>query len=331
VLEQDQATIGPTTVVEYLRGRGVLDDGPAAVAVLGGGVSNIVIAVDTATRRVVFKQALGRLRVADEWLADPKRALAEARALELAGELTPGTVPRVLDVDPGCNALTIEASPAAWRPWKDALLAGEVDLRVGRRLGELLAGWHRGTTGLRSELDEWPLFEQLRIDPYYREVARRHPDLAHEILRYADELAAHRSCLVHGDFSPKNVLVGEGGPWVIDFEVAHYGDPVFDLAFLTSHLVLKAIARPAARLAFLDCADVFHASYRAVQGVATAADPTYVFGHVGCLMLARVDGKSPVDYLDEAQRERTRALARSLILAPPSRLSELAGALDASA
>jgi tRNA A-37 threonylcarbamoyl transferase component Bud32 len=331
VLDEDRATIGPATVVGYLRGRGVIDDGPAEVAVIGGGVSNIVIAVATASRRVVFKQALGRLRVADEWLADPKRALAEARALEIAGELSPGTVPRVLDVDPGLNALTIEASPAAWRPWKEALLAGEVDLRVGRRLGELLAGWHRGTTGLRSELDEWPLFEQLRIDPYYRAVGRRHPDLAQQILWYADELEARRSCLVHGDFSPKNVLVGDGGPWVIDFEVAHYGDPVFDLAFLTSHLVLKAIARPVARSALFDCADVFHASYRAVQGAAEAADPTYVFGHVGCLMLARVDGNSPVDYLDDGQRERTRALARSIIAAPPARLSELAAALDASA
>jgi hypothetical protein len=40
----------------------------------------------------------------------------------------------------------------------------------------------------------------------------------------------------------------------------------------------------------------------------------------GCL-LARVDGKSPVEYLKEPQRQHVRELARKWILDPPRSLS----------
>jgi hypothetical protein len=144
-------------------------------------------------------------------------------------------------------------------------------------------------------------------------------------------MSHRRSCLVHGDFSPKNVLVGDAALWVIDFEVAHLGDPAFDVAFLLSHLMLKAIALPYREAAFLECARAFDETYRSI--VPPLAEPRheYVLGHVGCLMLARVDGKSPVGYLDNAGRRRTRALARRLIAAPPSSLAGLTALLAESA
>ena len=320
----------PGEVAGYLRGRGVIGDGPADVVELGGGVSNLVVAVTTPERRVVLKQALPRLRVADEWLAKRERALAEARALEIARGLAPGSAPGVVDVDPDRCAITIEAAPADWRTWKAHLLEGDVDVSVARRLGELLAGWHRGTSGLEHGLDEWDSFEQLRVDPYYREAARRHSDLAPTILGYADAMAERRACLVHGDFSPKNVLVGDPGLWIIDFEVAHLGDPSFDVAFLLSHLALKAIHLPASEHELLACADAFDAAYRGAAAPFPVAPAAYILGHVGCLMLARVDGKSPAEYLDGPSQARARAIACSLITAPPGSLAGLGEAIAAS-
>ena len=313
----------PASAVPYLRARGVLGEGPAEVEELGGGVSNIVLAVRAPGIAVVLKQALPRLRVAGEWLAKRERALAEARALELAGALTPGSVPRVVDVDPLRCAIVIELAPPGMRTWKQDLLAGDAQPAVARRLGDLLATWH-GDAGAAAAFDEWDSFEQLRIDPYYRELARQTPALAPAVLRYAEAMATRRSCFVHGDFSPKNVLVGDPGLWVIDFEVAHRGDPVFDVAFLVSHLVLKGIARPVAQDRTQACIVAFLEAY------ARPLEPDYLLGHLGCLLLARVDGKSPVEYLGEPERARVRALAGRLIESPPDDVAALFPLLEAT-
>ncbi len=326
----DLDLVTTATAADYLRGRGVIGDGPAHVVELGGGVSNIVLAVTTAEGRVVLKQALPRLRVAREWLAKRERALAEARALSLALGVAPEASPRVLDVDSDRCALTIEAAPSHWVTWKERLLAGDADTAVAARLGELLAGWHRVTGGAISGLDEWDSFEQLRIDPYYREVARRHPAQAGAIIGYVDAMAGRRVCLVHGDFSPKNVLVGDPGLWVIDFEVAHYGDPAFDVAFLLTHLALKALFLPRARADLLACAAAFDAAYRVAASSGEPPATEYVLGHVGCLMLARVDGKSPAEYLDETTRRRAREVALALLSSAPDSLDGLARAIGDS-
>jgi aminoglycoside phosphotransferase (APT) family kinase protein len=316
----------------YLRARGVIGDGPATVEALGGGVSNVVLAITSGQRRVVLKQALPRLRVEREWLAKRERALAEARALTRARTiLDAGSVPEVLDVDPARCALTIERAPTDWLTWKELLFAGEIQPEIAGQLGGLLADWHGGTSAPGPEFDEWDSFEQLRVDPYYRETARRHPALAGPIMRHADAMRERRACLVHGDFSPKNILVGDPGLWVIDFEVAHLGDPAFDLAFMLTHLFLKSIAMPPERPRLLACAERFDAAYRAGHSTVAAPAPAYVLGHVGCLMLARVDGKSPAEYLDEAARARTRDAAIVLIAGNPNSLADAARAIEEAA
>jgi 5-methylthioribose kinase len=317
-------------VPRYLRGRGVLTGTRIELCELGGGVSNLVVSAADGTRSVVLKQALPRLRVAGDWQAKRERALAEAAALERAWTLIPGSVPRVLDVDPDACTVTIELAPPTWSSWKGELTAGRVDETVAGRLGDLLATLHAGTREA-IELDEWESFEQLRIDPYYREIARRHPALADAILALADGMAARRRCLVHGDYSPKNVLVGPSGLWIIDFEVAHRGDPTFDVAFLSTHLVLKALAYPSSGDPLLHALETFHDAYRASAPPSLVADPQYVMAHVGCLMLARVDGKSPAEYLDEPTRDRVRRLAIATIGSPPASLRGLTDAVRASA
>jgi 5-methylthioribose kinase len=309
------ALLSVETVAEYLAGRGVIDQAARAKAesrTLGGGVSNVVLAVKTPDTEVVVKQSLPKLRVAEEWLAKQERAITEAAALRLAAELTPGAVPAVLDVDEDAFTLTIACAPSHWVNWKDQLLAGRADAAVAAELGRLLAAWHGGTTATTREamqrFDDQEAFEQLRVDPYYRTAMARHPDLARPITACIDRMAATRQCLVHGDYSPKNVLVGDGAMWVLDFEVAHLGDPAFDLAFLHNHLLLKAIHRPARRDIYRACADAFDAAYT------EPVDRGYVRQHLGCLLLARVDGKSPAEYLTEDERTTARAMARSVLL-----------------
>ena len=198
-------------VAPYLRARGVIGDGPAEVVELGGGVSNLVVSVTRPGGAVVLKQALPRLRVAEEWLAKRERALAEARALGIARRLAPGSVPRVVDVDPVRCAIMIEVAPPGWRTWKEHLLDGDAAAR-GRapagRLWRLASGTMRAAA---TAVDGWDSFEQLRVDPYYREAAGAASRRSRRILD-AGAMAERRTCLVHGDFSPKNVLVGEPAP-----------------------------------------------------------------------------------------------------------------------
>lgn len=327
--DHDSELLTAATAVPYLRSRGVIGDGPAEVSELGGGVSNIVLAVTSPRTSVVLKQALPRLRVAEEWLAKRERALAEARGLALALALAPASVPRVLDVDPARCAISIELAPPGMRTWKSDLLGGDVRPLVAQELGRLLGIWHSDAQAAAA-FDEWESFTQLRIDPYYCEVARRHPSLAAAVLAHSDAMATRRTSFVHGDFSPKNVLVGEAGLWVIDFEVVHRGDPVFDVAFLTSHLVLKGIVRPAARDRMNACIEAFHAAYATATPALDPLRPAYLLGHVGCLLLARVDGKSPAEYLDQRERARVRELACSLIETPPNDVAELIGLVEAT-
>jgi aminoglycoside phosphotransferase (APT) family kinase protein len=323
----DNDILDEGSVRGYLSSRGLGPVLDAIVQPLGGGVSNIVLAVGEGTGAVVVKQALARLRVADDWPAPRDRASAEAEALDLVGAITPGAAPAVLDQDPDRCALVVQRAPICWEDWKSQLLAGTVEKEVAVRLGSLLAQWHGATwhgKGLSDRLRRPERFEALRVDPYYRTVARRRPETAGAVLDYVDQMMSRQLCLVHGDFSPKNVLVGPGRDlWVIDFEVAHFGDPVFDLAFLLCHLMLKSVHRPPWAAAYDACAVEFGRTY--ASGVPAELTPSwpYVLGHVGCLMLARVDGKSPAEYLTKDERSQVKRFGDLLLSAPPGELADL--------
>jgi aminoglycoside phosphotransferase (APT) family kinase protein len=325
--DDDGDVLDADNVLAYLSQRGVKSPAAAVARSLGGGVSNIVLAVGEGPGSLVVKQALARLRVADAWWAPRDRALAEAEALDVAGRLTPGAVPRVLDRDPERCALVVERAPSDWGDWKSLLLSGSVDESRAAALGSLLSRWHAETFHghrLSERLHQRERFDALRVEPYYRTIAQRVPEVSGAVLAYADEMVARRLCLVHGDFSPKNVLVG-GGPdlWVIDFEVAHLGDPAFDVAFLLCHLMLKSVHRPELAPAYDRCAAEFAATYEAgVQGELSPFWP-YILGHVACLLLARVDGKSPAEYLSVEEQARVRRFGAMLVSEPPEKVADL--------
>lgn len=316
--------LGVDDAAAYLRGRGLIGpDEAVAVHELTGGVSNVVLSVSTEQRTFICKQSLPQLRVSDVWLADRTRILAEAEALTLTRELTPQHVPAVLDRDEMRCTLSIEHAPAGWADWKQRLLRGVIDRGIAVLLGHVLAEWQNSTRAgnrLSPRLQRYEAFEQLRVDPYHRTVARRNPDLAGAIDAVIADMAGRRVCLTHGDFSPKNVLVDPQGSrmWVIDFEVAHLGDPAFDVAFLLTHLLLKSIHRPADLPELTACGLDFAGTWDAEVGPDLHPGWPAICRQLGCLLLARVDGKSPAEYLDADARRSAWALGLAMLTDPPA-------------
>jgi tRNA A-37 threonylcarbamoyl transferase component Bud32 len=319
-----------TTVVDYLRARGTPVPADAVVTDLSdGGVSSIVLAVTGAGGGVIVKRSRPALAVAETWTAPRERTLTEGRALALAGRISPGWSPPVLDLDVDTITLTMGHAPAGWRTWKALLLEGDPGPEVASRLGRHVAWWHaavRTHPDAIAGVDGRAAFEDLRVDPYYRVAAARNPEVAGLVEAVRERMLATRTALVHGDLSPKNVLVGDGA-WLIDFEVAHVGDPTFDLAFLLNHLALKAIHLPRVAPGLRLSADAFLAAYRSAGGDAGAATSRHLFEQLGCLMLARVDGKSPVEYLDLEGRETARRVAHSLLREPAVDVADVWGRL----
>lgn len=319
----DQHLLKPSETQEYLHRLGLAGEAHGVTEITGG-VSSIVLSVDIGNEHVVVKQALATLKVRDEWTASRQRAITEGTVLQKIAAVTPEAVPAVLATDPDRFVTVMRRAPDSWKPWRQALFGGQIDNAVGARLGSLLASWQQVRVDFTaSGVDPRPAFQELRIDPFYRTVAQRHPDDAELIGQFADQLEARHDCLVHGDFSPKNILVtADGSPplWVLDWEVAHNGDPAFDIAFLLCHLLLKSVARPRLFTRIRELAGSFVTAYD--QQSMRSARWTYVFGHVGCLLLARVDGKSPAEYLSDTERAAVRLLGRTLLRHPAATVGE---------
>jgi hypothetical protein len=286
---------------------------------LGGGVSNHVLLAEAPGLRCVVKQALERLRVAEEWLCTPTRIHREAAALRVLRPLLPkGAVPQLIFEDFDHHVIAMEAAPAGALPWKDRLLAGEISSITALRTGALHGAWlrHDARSRWREEFGELAVFNDLRLDPYYRSTAKHHPDLADRFEALIHMCVSRRISLTHGDLSPKNILVDGERVILIDFEVIHLGDPAFDAAFLTNHLFIKAFHAPAHAPAFAAVARAYWTGLLDAAGPGWDWLPAAAMEHLGGLLLARIDGKSPVEYLDEPTRVRIRRVARDLLRNP---------------
>jgi 5-methylthioribose kinase len=296
-------------------------DEPETVEFLSGGVSSTVIRVETRKGAFIVKQALPRLRVAEAWYSRPERSLVESRCAVVLDELVPGSVPRVVATAPRRNAFVMEGAPPGSETWKAHLMRGEVAMTDAASIGRLLGTVHRRSgdrEALAVEFDDQSFFDELRLDPYFRFVGRQASELAPALDDVVAELLEIRRCLVHGDFSPKNLLLPPGqGVLLVDHEVAHWGHPAFDVSFVLSHLCLKAIRFRSTSAAYLDLGREVLGAYADAAGGQTIATGSFAARLTGALMLARVDGKSPVEYLTETpDRDLARRLGRDALLEP---------------
>lgn len=323
--------VNPETALEYLRDTGRVPEGRrVAVRALGWGVSNIVMRVDVEGEPpFVLKQARQRLRTKAHWVSRLERIWIERAALELlAGLLPDGAVPRVLFADTENFLFAMTCAPDDSVVWKERLLAGEAVEAVASRAGTILGTIHaetRGHPALDGPLAETVVFDELRIEPFYRSIARVHPDLASRIDSLIASLAnPDRRCFVHADFSPKNILVHSEGLTVVDFETAHGGDPAYDLGFFLSHLLLKAVRAAPEEAPYLALTRSFRESY--LERAGARGDPELerrANAHAAACALARVDGTSTVDYLDDRNQAIVRRFAREALRATPPTWDEL--------
>lgn len=301
---------------------------PAEFTPLAGGVSSDLLKVDLPELTVCVKSALSRLRVDREWIAPVSRNQVEQDWLRFAGRIAPGQVPRVLAHDRGAGLFAMEFLPPQDHPvWKAQLLAGHVDARAARAVGDLVGRVQAAgaaNPGCRSLFATDGNFEVLRIEPYLRATARAHPDLAEELYALIATTTMTRTALAHGDVSPKNILIGPNGPVLLDAECAWFGDPAFDVAFCINHLLLKAVKLPGSS------DELRGAAHALVDGHVPHVeweDPSELDRRVAALVpalaLARVDGTSPVEYLDELQRDQVRSAARALLRDPAPTVAEV--------
>ena len=299
---------------------------------LTGGVSSDIWRIDTEHGPVCAKRALPKLRVAADWHAPIERNLYEARWMRVAEQAQPGCVPRVLGQHRQLGVLVMSyLAPAEHRLWKQSLRDGVADAATARTVGNVLARIHAHSAArpeLAAEFDTDAIFFDIRLQPYLLATAQRHADLAPALERLVAVTQAHAVALVHGDVSPKNILIGPRGPVLLDAECAWWGDPAFDIAFCLNHLLLKCLWNPPAAPAFRAAFDALAEAW--LQGVdwePRAALEQRAAALLPGLLLARVDGKSPVEYItDDAQRSVVRRVARALLLQPVARLHAVADA-----
>lgn len=320
----------PNLFDTFLREKGLASaDEPVRWQPLTGGVSSDVWLACLPGRDLVIKQALQQLKVAADWQAPLERNGYEwAWMVEMRGHL-PEAVPAPIARDAEHDLFAMGYLPPADYPiWKDELIAGRIDVGAAAEVGRRLAILHAATAGverIRKKFETTDLFFSLRLDPYLFATAARHPALADHIHRIATITAAERRCLVHGDVSPKNILLGPNGPIFLDAECAWYGDPAFDLAFCLNHLLLGTLRSSQTAAKRLEIFAAMSSAYLAgVRWEDRAQLERRTATLLPALMLARVDGKSPLDYLAEPDRQAiVRDVASTFLQRPPERLAAI--------
>lgn len=303
---------------------------------LAGGVSCATVLVAFADgRRWVLKQALAKLRVKADWFSDPNRIHREALGMRVLGELAPpGSIPKLIFDDAAHHVIGMEAVPEPHENWKTMLLQGEVNPRLFSEFGSLLGTIHyeswRERSRLAQEFDDRSFFESLRLEPYYEYSAEREPQASSFIRNLLCETRVKRTSVVHGDFSPKNVLIHLDRLILLDHEVIHWGDPAFDVGFALTHILSKALHLQSVRRTLIGSAHLFVAEYLDTYCSSPVAGGAFdhdlvsrCVRHTLACLLARVVGRSPLEYLSQPERDRQRDIVLRMMHEVPMDLPEL--------
>jgi len=307
---------------EVLQFAGLLGVGSAAeiqLTALSGGVSSDVWKVTGPLGSACIKRALPTLRVARRWDVSVERSEYEYRWLVTAHAIVPSAVPQVLNYQPHTHLIGMQYFPPDSFPnWRIELLEGRIEGSFAADPGHTLGRVHAATTddaAIRERFASDALFDALRLDPYFRSLRSQHTDLAHRLDRIIEITATTRRVLVHGDVSPKNILVGKAGPILLDAECAWYGDPAFDVAFTCTHLLLKMCMLPDRMSSLRECFARYTSAYEShVHWEPLDELRLRCADLLEAMLLARIDGKSPVDYLPEASRKWVRTFAIEMLM-----------------
>ncbi|BCP51594.1 putative aminoglycoside phosphotransferase [Kaistia sp. 32K] len=314
---------------------GLVEEGAPMVAEpLTGGVASDIWRIEAGGRRFAVKRALAKLRVARDWRAPVSRNGNEVEWLLTAGRIAPDAVPHILAHDAGIGAFAMDyLKPEDHPVWKAELRAGRADPAFAAAVGRTIAAIHAATAHsaeCAARFDTDAIFHSIRLEPYLEATAEAHPDLAPALMALSRETLATKIALVHGDVSPKNILVRPKGPVFLDAECAWYGDPAFDLAFCLNHMLLKCLWVPASRAAYLACFDALAGAYLdAARWEPREKIEARAARLLPGLLLARVDGKSPAEYItSDEDKARVRRVARPLIATPPTTLAAIRDAWE---
>jgi len=322
----------PKEFVRALQELGLSNSSALQGSPLTGGVSSDIWCIETENGLVCAKRALSKLRVVADWRAPVERNLYEARWLQVAHLASAGCAPELLGQHAELGVLVMRyLPPADFRLWKKELHAGHVEPTTAKELGQILSSIHSYAAKRPELAQEFPteqIFFEIRLAPYLIATAEQHPNLASALLALVAQTQKNAKTLVHGDVSPKNILLGAHGPVLLDAECATWSDPAFDLAFCLNHLLLKCLWTSSSSSDFLNSFDVLAQTYlQTVDWEHPQELEARAARLLPGLLLARVDGKSPVEYItQDKQKNMVRRIASALLLNPPSQLQHIAQA-----
>ncbi len=323
------ADINPNLISALIKAGLIETAEDATFEALTGGVSSDIWKIITPERVFCVKQALSKLKVEADWFAPVERNEFEVAWYSIASNLVPGAAPAILMQDKVGMMFAMDfLDTNTHKLWKSELRDGRVDIQAAEQVGALLAKVHSGTVGDAAVAKQFPhagIFHAIRLEPYLEATANKHLDLKDQLLGLSKRTADTKLCMIHGDVSPKNILLGPNGPVFLDAECACMGDPAFDLAFCLNHFLLKCLWTPGSTPEFLLSYDAMVKSY--LVGVDWEA-PNDLEARAASLLpglfLGRVDGKSPVEYItDEDNKNKVRRCARASLGTPPTKLSDV--------
>ncbi|MEX2497204.1 MAG: aminoglycoside phosphotransferase family protein [Woeseia sp.] len=326
----------PELIKNLLVQAGIADpDEVPVIEPLTGGVSSGIFKVVVHSGTYCVKQALPKLKVEKDWTVPTNRVFSEIAWLQEAAGIVPGHVPRVIAVNEQARAFVMQfLDEKVNRNWKALLMEGAVEEGAGQKIASVVGRIHEATASrpdVRKRFQNSANFYLLRLESYLIEAASSNPDLSRELIDLVHSVQHHPLVLVHGDVSPKNIFLGANDAILLDAECACFSDPAFDVAFLLNHLLLKSVYRPKFRSGFLQLLQEIHDEYMTYvtwepKGILEARIARLLPG----LMLARVDGKSPVEYLSTKQRSTVRKVARKLLVQPKPTLSQITDEWESS-
>jgi aminoglycoside phosphotransferase (APT) family kinase protein len=301
-------------ILSKLRNENLITGAKPEFKPLEGGVSSDIFLITDGVQSFVVKQALPKLNVDDDWFADTSRNNNEQEFLRYLSEIKPQAAPKLLYSNKEHSFFVMEYLDDSFKNWKKELLNGVFDIQTAVKSAELLAEIHSKSWNdeeLKKKFNKSENFYELRTEPYLVTTGDRHPGLKSIFYEEAERLKHHREALVHGDFSPKNILVHKDRLVLLDHEAAWFGDPAFDLAFFLNHLYLKMLVHYKKSGIIEDPTNIAWTGYFTTLGdeKRQKMEPR-VIRLLLMMMLARIDGKSPVEYLEEDQKEFVRQFVK---------------------